>query len=314
MPPRLRSILLSGLAIALVGVATVSLFGFLARWIWFADLITPYRLQIAIGAAALCAASLLTRHRLIITASLAVLVLTLAPIITRSVSVSVPALPGPESAVRPVSVVMSNVLYVSKDYDTVLAMVDREDPDIFAVVEAADHWQSALSVLDTRYPYSYDIPGRSAFGISLYAKAPFTAKILTLDDPEVPLLRAEFAEFVLFVAHPVPPVHARWSEKNRLYIDALANQVRDAQKPVIVTGDLNSTLWSHSLTPLVEAKMQRPAGSGFAHTWPADNPLMAIQIDHVLTRDIPAARFKVLPSVGSDHFPIRADIDLSPQP
>ncbi|WKL57057.1 endonuclease/exonuclease/phosphatase family protein [Asticcacaulis sp. ZE23SCel15] len=312
MPPRLRSLLLSGLALALLGVGAASLFGFLARWLWFADLITPFRLQIAIAAAVLCAACLLMRHRLLITASLAAFVLTLAPIIIRSVSV--PALPAPEPAAKPISLVMSNVLYVSKDYDAVLDMVAREDPDIFAVVEAADHWQSALSVLDTRYPYSYDVTGRSAFGITLYAKAPFTARVITPAHAEVPLLRAEFDDFILLVAHPVPPISAAYAIENSIYLKALANQVRDAQKPVIVTGDLNSTLWSHSLTPLVEAKMQRPKGSGFAYTWPAGNPLMAIQIDHVLTRDIPAARFKVLPSVGSDHFPIRADIVLGARP
>ncbi|GGZ43225.1 hypothetical protein GCM10011273_32540 [Asticcacaulis endophyticus] len=291
-----------------MGVATVSLFGFLARWIWFADLITPFRLQIAMAAAVLCAASLLMRHRLTITASLVVFALTLAPIITRTLSV--PALPALEPAAKPISLIMSNVLYVSTDYDTVLDMVAREDPDIFAVVEAADHWQSALTDLKTRYPYSYDVSGRSAFGISLYAKAPFTARVITPAHAAVPLLRAEFADFILLVAHPVPPINAAYALENSIYLKALANQVRDAQKPVIVTGDLNSTLWSYSLTPLVAAKMQRPKGSGFAYTWPTNNPLMAIQIDHVLTRDIPSARFKVLPSVGSDHFPVRADIEL----
>ncbi|MDC7677688.1 endonuclease/exonuclease/phosphatase family protein [Asticcacaulis machinosus] len=308
MPPHLRRLITSALMLCLLAITAVTLFSFMARWLWFADLITPFRLQIAVAAVVLCATCLTMKNRRLIIASLMVLALTIAPITLRSMSV--PALPSPDPAAKPLGLVMSNVLYVSKDYDAVTDMVAREDPDIFAVVEAADHWQTALSGLKDRYPYSYDISGRSAFGISLYAKAPFTAKILTLDDPEVPLLRAEFADFVLFVAHPVPPVHARWSAKNRSYIEAIAREFSITQKPVIVTGDLNSTLWSHSLTPLVAAKMQRPAGSGFAYTWPADNPLMAIQIDHVLTRDIPAAHYKVLPSIGSDHFPIRADIDL----
>ena len=35
---------------------------------------------------------------------------------------------------------------------------------------------------------------------------------------------------------------------------------------------------------------------------------MAVQIDHVLTRGIKAGRYEVLGDVGSDHYPVRAEL------
>ncbi|MDF2983233.1 MAG: Endonuclease/exonuclease/phosphatase, partial [Devosia sp.] len=51
-----------------------------------------------------------------------------------------------------------------------------------------------------------------------------------------------------------------------------------------------------------------PANSGLAYTWPAAKPWMAIQIDQVLTRGMTAGSFRTLGDVGSDHYPVRADL------
>jgi vancomycin resistance protein VanJ len=79
-------------------------------------------------------------------------------------------------------------------------------------------------------------------------------------------------------------------------------------KPVIIAGDLNATLWSPSLTPLMRSRWQWPEGSGITYTWPTFAPPFAIQIDHILTKGAKAGRYKVLPSIGSDHLPVRADL------
>lgn len=62
------------------------------------------------------------------------------------------------------------------------------------------------------------------------------------------------------------------------------------------------------MAPLLAEKVQWPYGSGLKHTWPSDSPWLAIQIDHIFTKGALAGRYKVLEPVGSDHYPVRADL------
>jgi endonuclease/exonuclease/phosphatase (EEP) superfamily protein YafD len=39
-------------------------------------------------------------------------------------------------------------------------------------------------------------------------------------------------------------------------------------------------------------------------------PVLAVQIDHFFAKGIKNADFKVLPSIGSDHYPIQAIINV----
>jgi endonuclease/exonuclease/phosphatase (EEP) superfamily protein YafD len=49
-------------------------------------------------------------------------------------------------------------------------------------------------------------------------------------------------------------------------------------------------------------------GSGLEYSWPDGRLWMGIQIDHVLTLGMKAGQFEVLDEVGSDHYPVRADL------
>lgn len=113
---------------------------------------------------------------------------------------------------------------------------------------------------------------------------------------------------VVLVAHPQPPAHQGLTAENQAYLNLLARLARDSKKPVVLAGDLNTTLWSHSLRPLMQAAMQWPAGSGMTYSWPAGKPQMMIQIDQILTKGALAGKWHVLSDDGSDHFPVRADL------
>lgn len=47
-----------------------------------------------------------------------------------------------------------------------------------------------------------------------------------------------------------------------------------------------------------------------AYTWPTTRPWMAIQIDQVLTIGMKAGSYETLGDVGSDHYPVRADLAI----
>ncbi|WP_443747624.1 hypothetical protein [Asticcacaulis solisilvae] len=60
----------------------------------------------------------------------------------------------------------------------------------------------------------------------------------------------------------------------------------------------------------MKQKMQWPQGSGMAYSWPVAKPWLRIQIDHILTKGAMAGRSRTLGDVGSDHYPVRADLML----
>lgn len=284
------------------------LFGLVALWPhWPGDMIAAFRLQLLILALVGFAISLSLKRRWIVGFAAIVLMLHALPMGARLIQRA--SLPETMQTGRKVSLVFSNVLADNRSYDKVLALVEAEDADIIAAAETSPEWIGALSELKSIYPYSY-APDVGVFGVALYAKRPFKAEIARIGRYNMTLMRADFSDFIVYVAHPMPPASPTLAEDNKLYLDDLAARISSETKPVIVTGDFNATLWSGSIGPLIRQKLQWPSGAGIRHTWPADRSLLAIQIDHVLTKGAMAGRLKALPEVGSDHRPVRADLVL----
>nr|WP_157405616.1 endonuclease/exonuclease/phosphatase family protein [Asticcacaulis benevestitus] len=108
----------------------------------------------------------------------------------------------------------------------------------------------------------------------------------------------------------MPPATKRLTQENTHYLEILAERVKATSGNVIIAGDLNTTLWSRNMAPLLVEKVQWPHGSGLTHTWPSDGLWLAIQIDHIFAKSAAAGSYKVLESVGSDHYPVRADLSF----
>lgn len=295
-------------AVALGMGLSISLAGFLDHWP--GDMVTPFRLQLLVLAlCGLVVAFMLRRHWLVGLAACVVAVNALA-MTTRLVER--PVLPAHATgATRHISFVFSNVLCDNAHYDRVVAMAETQDADMFAAAETTPDWIEHLSALDARYPYHLAPKGLGVFGVALYAKRPFAGEVFKVGTRGMNLIRADFGDYIVYVAHSMPPANIVLSEDNRVYLEDLAGRIAIETKPVIVAGDMNATLWSHNLKPLIKARMQWPQGSGLTYSWPTGNRLMAIQIDQILTKGAKAGAYKVLGDVGSDHFPVRADIDFS---
>lgn len=293
---------LLGTALSIVlGAELVALGG---QWLWQSDMVTPFRLHMLLAAVVLAALSVALRQRCLHVLAVVAVAGALGPVAERMmVRQSLPArAPG-----HSVSVVFANVLCDNRHYDRVTAMVRAQAPDLFVAAETTPAWMTQLDTLGDRYPHRFRA-GPGVFGIVAYARRPFTAQVFRIGRHHMPLGRLEFADMVVLVAHPQPPARRGLAAENRAYLEALARLAQTSAKPVILVGDLNATLWSHSLAPLLDIGMQWPAGSGLRYSWPAGQPHLMIQIDHVLTRGGVAGSLRVLPDVGSDHFPVRADL------
>lgn len=207
---------------------------------------------------------------------------------------------------QPVSLVFANVLCDNDQYGRVLALVKAQDTDIFAAAETTPEWVAQLDGLRSQYPYSFAPPTLGVFGVALYAKRPFAPTLYRVGRLQMPLLRADFGDMIIYVAHPMPPAAAKLTFDNREYLEALATHAGAEARPVIIAGDLNTTLWSSNIDPLLRQPIQWPANSGMAYTWPTERPWLAIQIDQVLTIGMKAGSYETLGDIGSDHHPICA--------
>jgi endonuclease/exonuclease/phosphatase (EEP) superfamily protein YafD len=84
---------------------------------------------------------------------------------------------------------------------------------------------------------------------------------------------------------------------------------------VIVAGDFNTSPWSpHFRELLAEAGLRNAAeGHGWIATWPSWFWPARVPIDHVLVGGrLGAASLERGPHIGSDHYPVVADLRLSP--
>jgi endonuclease/exonuclease/phosphatase (EEP) superfamily protein YafD len=289
--------------LALLALLCLSLVPLLGPWP--GDMVAPFRLQLAAAAMLGFAAVMALKDLRLAAFAGIVLAATVVPIAARLIDR--PVLPETAPG-QPVSLVVANVLCDNDQHDRVLALVREQQTDIFAAVETTPEWVASLDGLKDQYPHSFAPTTLGVFGVALYAKRPFAGTLLHVGRRQLPLLRADFGDLVVYVAHPMPPANARLTADNRDYIEALAAELETESGPVIIAGDLNTTLWSNNIEPLLRHPVQWPANAGLAYTWPAARPWMAIQIDQVLTRGMTAGNYRTLGDIGSDHYPVRVDL------
>ncbi|ESQ89554.1 hypothetical protein ABAC460_11815 [Asticcacaulis sp. AC460] len=273
---------------------------------WPGEMLAPFRPQMLVGTLILVVASLPFLSWKLTLAVAAVATLNAGPMAMRWFGR--PVLPASETP--NLSVLSLNVLYQNTQYTRAEALIRRENADVVVASETDPEWIAHFQHLKDVYPYSETIPGRGAFGLSVHAKSPMKATILELGPERLPLIRAEFDTYVVYAVHPMPPGSSDKAAENGIYLQQLAETARTETKPVVLAGDFNTTLWSSNIRPLIQDRWQWPSGSGAAYTWPVGASFLGIQIDHILTQRMKAGRFRVLEPIGSDHRPVRADLQF----
>lgn len=214
-------------------------------------------------------------------------------------------------------ILVSNVYYANHQYGRVRRLVTEENPDVVGLVEVSDRWLSKLKPLRDRYPHHVEVPDESHVGLALYSRLPISdARTIRVGDRSTPAIAATLATpggaIDILLAHPASPTEAAAIRRRNAQIEALALHVRDADRPTLLAGDLNLTMWNRGYRPLehVAGLHNARAGHGIGPTWPAFGRL-GVPIDHILaTTDIELRNFRVLRPVGSDHRPIVSEFAL----
>jgi endonuclease/exonuclease/phosphatase (EEP) superfamily protein YafD len=297
--------------------------GWFGRWHWLLDLTTHFRwywLLAALGGLAAC----LRWPRPTAVACLAVAAVInardLMPAWLPPAAVHAPA--AAAEADQRVFVISMNVHRVNDDPTAAVAYLRDRRPDIVAVLEVDDDWAAALEGLAEQFPHRLIRPRPDNFGIAVLSRWPLVdPQVVAFSETGFPSIiatvRRESGDFRFIATHPYPPFNGRATEALLVHLAGVAEAVESSPLPCIVAGDLNATPWSRPFRELLARSglVDTAVGHGVQPTWHAHLPAPRIPIDHVLVP--PAAvvlRREVGPDIGSDHFPVEAELILPAAP
>ncbi len=226
-----------------------------------------------------------------------------------------------ESPVQPgtgFKVLIANVLADNDEYDRFFDLVATEEPDVIFMQEYSPAWAEQVGRLSADYPYQYTQPRVGTFGIAMFSRLPFD-NATHVDSPPFgyPTIVASLAvngvKLTLISSHPTIPVARALYDARNEQLRSLAELVNAVDGPVVLAGDLNTTIWDHSYRALETSTGLKNARRGFGvlPTWPTFMPFAMIPIDHVLVSEqVQVAEARTAGSIGSDHLPVLVTLVL----
>ncbi|HMO15131.1 MAG TPA: endonuclease/exonuclease/phosphatase family protein [Pirellulaceae bacterium] len=213
-----------------------------------------------------------------------------------------------------------NIWGLNEEFDKILAMIEREDPDVICFVEVVKPAVLAFKELETRYPYVGIDPNHRGYGCRLYSKYPITQesdpkKSPSITDAPLVCCNIHFPERTVtcYLTHLVSPTElSRVLTRNQQFIE-LAELVSKEPLLTICCGDFNCTNWSVNLKKFLTKTGMKDSrkGHGLQPSWPAmfGTFLFRVPIDHVFVSPEIAVTFrKTAEAAGSDHLPVIVDL------
>lgn len=218
--------------------------------------------------------------------------------------------PTPEDGSTTIKILSANVRASNDQYEHLLDLIDTEQPDIIFLQEYSPAWRDATRSLIGNYQYNYAEPREDNFGIAVFSRLALDS-VRHVDSPPLayPTIIATFTlneESVTMInTHPTIPISQSLFDARNEHIDNLADFVSHLDGAVILSGDLNLSVWCRRYRMLEERTGLRNTRRGFGvlPTWPTFMPFAMIPIDHVLVSDdIGVIEARTGNRIGSDHL------------
>ncbi|SDE42291.1 endonuclease/exonuclease/phosphatase family protein [Limimaricola pyoseonensis] len=221
-----------------------------------------------------------------------------------------------------ISVLVANLRRDNRDAEAVLALLRDAEPDLFLAMETGPWWDEALAPLGETYPEIVQHVPKDAthYGMHLYSKLPLERVEFRFPfASDTPMLFADVlhpAARLRFIGlHPRPPLAPDQPTTLRDATLLLAGREAWATPlPAIVAGDLNAAPWERTARRMLRlgGLVDPRAGRGPMPSFDAQSAWMKWPLDTVLWRPGPGLMaFEILPEVGSDHLPVRAELCLT---
>ncbi|MEW6158702.1 MAG: endonuclease/exonuclease/phosphatase family protein [Verrucomicrobiota bacterium] len=217
-------------------------------------------------------------------------------------------------------ILLVNVQTDNREYAKVLELIAERRPDLIVLEEVNSVWLEQLQSIHAHYPDSITYPRDDNFGIALFSRHELIEpEPIEIGDAEVPALKARVAlggkETVVLATHPLPPGSPVTFRQRNQHLVALANEIRNLDRPVVLAGDLNVTPWSSAFRALLRNSGLSLPPLGLDSTWPAHWLPLRIPIDHILlSREFVGVRRTIGPRIGSDHLPVELEFGWEVRP
>ena len=299
-----------------VGLLLCTIGGFFGRIHWSLDLLAHFRIQYLIIAIFLAVPAAIGKTSASLTLAVLIFLINgtqLAPYY----QLTPPVHAEPVSTLR---VMSANVNADLGNEAVVIDAILASEADIVAIIELNPTLATQLGDLDHLYPHQLlQTLDNSHFGIGLISKLPLTrTNVLLLGTMQVPTLYAEVAianeTIALLATHPSPPFFGYGTAFRNSQLAALGEFVATNSLPTIMMGDLNATPWSSAMRQLIKTTNLRDSalGHGLQPTWISRRHPFGIPIDYVLSSaEFSTLNHRVGTSIGSDHYPVIATLQLS---
>ncbi|RAV30254.1 endonuclease/exonuclease/phosphatase family protein [Sinomicrobium soli] len=230
---------------------------------------------------------------------------------------------GKEDKSNRISVLVSNVLTSNRNTGKLLELIRKKNPSMVLTLESDSWWEKQLDVLEKDYPYTVKIPLDNLYGMHLYSSLELEdAKTMYLVKDDIPSIEAYVKlpsgkRVKIYCLHPMPPspTESDTSTDRDAELLLVGKKVSKKEETTIVFGDLNDVAWSYTtvLFRKISGLLDPRIGRGMFSTFHAGYFFLRWPLDHLFhSNDFMLNGIQRLPGMGSDHFPIYADLQYRP--
>jgi endonuclease/exonuclease/phosphatase (EEP) superfamily protein YafD len=272
------------------------------------------------------AASFATRCAYTILA-LSLLIATVTPLIvtswrTVSSAAAAPALddapisaPEDSETRRKFKLLTFNTYNLNNDLNSIWGEVQRHNADVVLLIEFGPSKKALLPRLKARYPHYKSCQWDWNWAVGLFSRLPLQKFMVVAPNDEIgpSLISADIelagSPVTIIGAHILSPIHG--PRANFIELDHLTGGARDSLNPVVVAGDLNTTVWANAFDNF--RRKSRLTHMGYLiPTWPMRPlPLPQLGIDHIFASpELRITDVRAGNAAGSDHLPVLATIEL----
>jgi endonuclease/exonuclease/phosphatase (EEP) superfamily protein YafD len=305
-----------GMVLLTVGVfATVgTVLGFFGNIWWAFDLMSGYRVQLAIlllAAAALYGLLYARVTALVFAVAAAVNVFLVLPLFVGS--------PVQAAGVENLKVASYNTARSTTDVAAVVDWVQGEAADVIFLFETDRELVEALELAEVPFEvYSGHATDR-VYGIIMLSRINVTAETLAAGPTGEPVLRAEAklgeSAVVLYATRAQRATGEEEAEVRDLTLADVGSWAAAEALPVVVVGPLNTSQWSYAFRDLKSGAdlVDSMAGYGFQPSYRADMWMgFRIPADQALySKQLTTTERSLGPALGSDHLPLRVTFAMA---
>lgn len=241
-----------------------------------------------------------------------------AALVTLALAAPATVAPRPVASEAPrFRILLFNMWFSNKRVADVAQLIARENADLVVILESSLRARNALKGVAHTYPYRFDCTAMGC-DVVMYSRGRLLPQSIarTNDVNRSPYVTVatELAgcRMTLVATHLTRPFPHRPYESQREQAREIGSVVGAIAGAKLVLGDFNAAPWGY-VVRTIEARGNVRAALGPSGTWPSILPgQLRIPIDHVMAG--PGLSFvsrQVLPSTGSDHLPVVAEVAVT---